>query len=480
MALSPLLVLGGATVVVLLLAAFWRRHAVIAGASLLALAGAAAALPCAWGSVDGQVTPLMVIDGYTLLFTGLLLAATAAVVPMAHAYLARTGEEREELYVLLLLAALGGTVLVGASHFASLFLGLETMSVSLYGLIAYPCRRQQPIEAGLKYLVLAAASSAFLVFGMALLYARFGEMELAAVAQGVMRTRLSDAPLVLAGLVMTVVAVGFKLAVVPFHLWTPDVYQGAPSPVTAFVATVSKGAMFAVLLRYFPPFSAGEGTPLFGVFSVIAIASMFAGNLLALLQDNVKRVLAYSSIAHLGYLLVAFLAAEPASGQGAGEHAAEAIVFYLAAYFVTTLVGFGVITVLSDGNEEREGITEYQGLFWRRPWLAALMTAAMLSLAGIPLTAGFVGKFYVLVAGVESSRWLLLVVLLLNSTIGLYYYLRVVVVMLREPEADTIDAPGMYPAAAVTLGVLGVLLIGFGVFPSPLQEVIRTAVAALG
>jgi NADH-quinone oxidoreductase subunit N len=251
----------------------------------------------------------------------------------------------------LLTAALGASVMVSNSHFASFFVGLETLNISLYALIAYPRKRLKAIEAGIKYLILAATSDAFLLFGMALVYAQVGTMDLTQLE--LLRNMSSTSAILLTGLGMLIVGIGFKLAVAPFHMWTPDVYEGAPAPVTAFIATVSKGAMFAVLFRYLTPSNVQVETPLFIVFSLIAIASMFVGNLLALLQTNVKRILAYSSIAHMGYLLVAFLAS--------GTTAITAVSYYLVAYFVTTLGAFGVIIVLSAVTKTRDRLDEYRG-----------------------------------------------------------------------------------------------------------------------
>jgi len=271
---------------------------------------------------------------------------------------------------------------------------------------------------------------------------------------------------------LIVTGFGFKLAVVPFHLWTPDVYEGAPAPVTAYVATVSKGAMFALLLRYFYTSGAHEYAGVFVVFSIIAIASMFAGNILALLQTNVKRILAYSSIAHLGYLLVAF--------QAAGDLGPIAVTFYLVAYFVTTLGAFGVVTVLSNGPEETERVEDYRGLFWRRPVLAGIFTAMLLSLAGIPVTAGFIGKFYIVAAGASAAKWALIIVLAVTSSIGLYYYLRIVVTLYAEPiEAAPPPEVAMAPAGGAVLVLLTVLLVWFGLEPGALLAVIRGATAVL-
>ena len=296
--------------------------------------------------------------------------ATAAVAILSWSYLQRRHVHPEEYYMLLLTATLGGAVLVASTHFASFFLGLEILSVSLYALIVYPIYRAQFVEAAVKYLVLAGATSAFLVFGMALVYAETGTMTVVGLAP-LLSAGLGGQDVVVAlGVTLLLVGVGFKLAVVPFHMWTPDVYQGAPAPVSAYVATVSKGAMFALLLRYFRPVSLDTGSTLFLVFAAVAVASMVAGNLLALRQDNVKRILAYSSIANLGYLLVAFLAS--------GEQAALAVTFFLVAYFATTLVAFGVVAALSTPERDAELIDDYRGLARRAagrrrpsPWLCS-------------------------------------------------------------------------------------------------------------
>jgi len=217
------------------------------------------------------------------------------------------------------------------------------------------------------------------------------------------------------------VGIGFKLALVPFHMWTPDVYQGAPAPVSAYIATVSKGAVMAVLIRFFFDIRGYDSRFFFVVISALAILSMFIGNLLALKQQNIKRLLAYSSIANMGYLLVLLL-----TGTDKGIQAA---VFYLISYFVTTIGAFGVITLLSISREETEKIDDYRGLFWTRPWAALVLTLSMLSLAGIPFTAGFIAKFYLILEGMKAGLMLLIIVMIINSVIGLYYYLRVITSM---------------------------------------------------
>lgn len=473
-ALLPLLVLGGATVVLMLAIAVRRAHMAAVALTLAGLAGAFGTLWAASRVAPRQVTPLLMIDHYGLFYTGLILAATMAVALLSYGYLERHDVHREELYILLLTAALGSIVLVASSHFVSLFLGLETLSVSLYGLTAYLNTRRLSLEAGIKYLILASSSAAFLLFGIALIYADLGTMSFPEIAGLLARGQAAGHALLLPGTVLVITGIGFKLAVVPFHLWTPDVYEGAPAPVTAFVATVSKGAMFGLLLRYFNQTGTRSYTGIFLIFTIIAIASMLAGNLLALFQDNVKRILAYSSIAHLGYLLVAFLAG--------GTAGVSAVTFYLAAYFITTLGAFGIVTVLSSEERDADELRDYRGLFWRRPALAAVFTLMLLSLAGMPATAGFIGKFYILAAGALSARWALIIILVVTSAIGLFYYLRIVVALYSRPAEPEVTpfVPVPSQTGDLVLAVLTALLIWFGVYPGPLVELIRAAITGMG
>jgi NADH-quinone oxidoreductase subunit N len=469
-ALLPMIVVAAASVLAMVVIAIRRSLAATLLITVAGLGGAFAALWPAAAVAPRQVTPLLVIDRYAIFYMGLILAATLAVALLSYGYFQRCEGQQEELFVLLLLATLGSVVLVASTHFASFFLGLEILSVSLYALAAYLRTRSRPLEAGMKYLVLAASSAAFLVFGMALIYAELGTMSFSEIARKLAAGTGFSLPVVLFGTAFLLTGIGFKLAVVPFHLWTPDVYQGAPAPVTAFVATVSKGSMFALLVRYFYQFGWQQQMPaIYLLFFILAVASMIAGNLLALLQSNVKRILAYSSIAHLGYLLVAFLAG--------GAFAIQAITFYLVAYFVTMLGAFGVVTVLSDGAGEAEELSDYQGLFWRRPVLAAIFTLMLLSLAGIPVTAGFLGKFYIIAAGASASRWALILILVITSVIGLYYYLRIVVTLYSGLSASAEAPPATVRLPLLgtyTLAALAILLLWFGVYPSPLLNLIQT------
>ena len=475
-ALSPFIVVAATAVAVMLAAAFRRNHALAAGLTSAGLTIALLALLVAKSVAPRQVTPLFVLDRFALFYTGLIFGAGVAVALLSYGYWKQRSGRPEEYYVLLLSATLGAAILTGSAHFVSFFMGLEILSISLYAMIAYSKTRAIGIEAGVKYLILAAGSASFLLFGMALVYAELGTMEFSRIAATRGLAAYADTRILLAGSAFMLVGIGFKLALAPFHWWTPDVYEGAPAPVTAFVATASKGAVFALLLRFFASVDIHEYPSLVLAFTCIAVASMFVGNLLALLQTNVKRILAYSSIAHLGYLLVAFLAS--------GPWAAMAAAFYLFTYVITSLGGFGVITVLSPPERDADDLKDYRGLFWRRPGMATVFTVMLLSLAGIPLTAGFIGKFYLLAAGEQSARWLAVLALVVNSAIGLFYYLRIVVTMgLPVPDRDKSETlygglPQLPGAAVAVLAGLTVALVGIGLYPSPLLHLVQAFVTA--
>ena len=498
LALGPLLALAAAAVLVMLSVAARRSHPLAFGLALAGLAASLALLvPAARGlPADGAlaVTALLVVDRASLYFLGLLAAATLAVAVLARGYLrGGTGPAHsrpdgpvppEEFYILLLTAALGAGTIACSGHYVSFFLGLEILSVSLYGLVAYLRAEERGVEAGLKYLVLAGVSSAFLLFGTALIYAATGSLRFGPLAPGPAGGAAAGSAgslLSLAGAALFTIGAGFKLAAVPFHMWTPDVYQGAPLPVTAFIATVSKGAVLALLLRWATLSGLARHPALLLALAIVAAASMLVGNLLALFQQDLKRLLAYSSISHVGYLLAAVLA---------GPGGARALAFYLAAYFATTLAAFGVLVSLSRPGAEVETLEGVRGLAWRRPGPAAVLALALLSLAGLPLTAGFMGKIYLLAAGAEARLWTLAVLLVVGSAIGLYYYLRVVVALFGPaavPEAAP-SARGAAPSpprparvavpAGLVLALLAVLLVALGAYPGPLVQLVAAAFTA--
>jgi NADH-quinone oxidoreductase subunit N len=465
-ALLPILLICATAVLVMLGIAVKRSHALAAELTLVGLACAFLSIFAAVPLAPLQVTSLLLIDRFALFYMGLIIASAAVVAALSYDYLKNRDEHREELYLLLLIATAGCAVLVASTHFVSFLLGLEILSVSLYALIAYLKDRNQALEAGFKYLILASASAAFLLFGMALIYADAGTMEFSRMRENSLGG--TSLALLVPGVVLTVTGIGFKLGVVPFHLWTPDVYEGAPAPVAAFVATTSKTAMVALLLRYAYLSGALEYRGVLFVFAIIAIASMCAGNLLALEQRNVKRILAYSSIAHFGYILVGFIVG--------GAMGFEAVSFYLVAYTATLLVAFGVVTALSSAERDADDIEDYRGLFWQRPVLASVLTVALFSLAGIPATMGFVSKFYVLAAGAGASAWFLILILAITSVAGLFYYLRIVVALYSVPPEHALIRT-VSPSGVFVVSTLSILLIWGGIYPTSLLNLVQRTAA---
>lgn len=464
LALLPL-ILVATTVIVAMLGIAWRRqHAVTALITASGLGLSLLALLLTWPLAPTEA-PLLVIDGLTLFAAALTLLVSLVCTALAYTHL-RDWHLPEEFYLLLLCAAAGGMLLAASHHLATLFLGLELLSMPLYGMLAY-ARRGISLEAGIKYLLPSAAASAFLLFGMALVYAQTGSLELD------MRSPSGpDVPHAWGtlGAAMMLVGLAFKLSLVPFHLWTPDVYEGGPAPAVLFLATVGKLAVFVALLRLVQSSPAFAGPWLDTVLVVLALASMLAGNLLALMQSNLKRLLGYSSIAHFGYLMVVLAVADDLALETGGV--------YLLTYLLTTLAAFGVVTLISSPyvGEDVGALYRYRGLFWKRPYLAVAMTVSLLSLAGIPLTVGFVGKFYLVLLGVNAERWWLVAGVVLGSAIGLYYYLRVMVTLyLPEPGMADRAPPTLTSARAgdVTVLAAAALVVLLGVFPTPMIEWVR-------
>lgn len=454
----PEIILAIGAVVVMLMIAVRRNHFI---SNVLTLATFAIAFVVLAGQTGGEqaVTQLFVVDPLGWFLSGLILCAAIVITLFSFPYFHIQEEVREEYYILLILATLGSVCMTISTHFVSFVLSLELLSVSLFALIGYLKTGSVSIEAGIKYLILAAVATSFILFGFALIYTATGSMDIAGLAGSLKGGPLNM--LVLTGLALAIVGFGFKMALVPFHFWTPDIYSAAPAPVAAFVATISKGAAFVFLLRLFYGIDGLNQPSVWIAFAVVATASMFIGNWLGLQQQNLKRLIAYSSISHLGYLMVGFLAFSPLG--------IRAAVFYLVIYFASILAAFGMITYLSNKKGEPVMIENYRGLFWTKPWLAAFFTLVMLSLAGIPFTAGFMGKFYILSAGMGAGKIFLLVVLAVSSTIGLFYYLRVVAVMLSRTEGKPAldDYIGKQSWALKTLvAILFILILWMGVYPN--------------
>jgi len=483
--LLPHELIGLAIVVGMLSVAIGRNHflsTVISTAGMFA-AGVAAAVQLyelTMGAATTMVTALFVIDALSALFITLLTFSAIGIAIMSFAYFHKLDDARDEFQLLLSLATLGAITLVSSAHFITVVIGLEMLSMALYGMIAYPVHcsgwTANSLESAIKYLTLSAVASATMLFGMALIFAATGTLVFLEIA-------VSAGPLFYIGLLMLFVGAAFKLSLVPFHLWTPDVYQGSPLPAVAFLATLGKVAVAVFVIRLFSQPQIGEIVAVSTVVALVAMASILAGNLLALRQTNLKRLLAYSSIAHMGYLLIAVLSISVpsvSSGNATSSLALESALFYLLVYSLLSLGAFGCAILVSSSEAEAAGVEDYRGLFWRSPWLASALLVMVLGLAGIPLTAGFIAKFQVFFAAVSESQWELLGALVIGSAVGLFYYLRVVYQMLM-PVSETDEPFALRVIGFESLGVpvvialLTLVVLWLGVYPEPLFALITAA-----
>jgi NADH-quinone oxidoreductase subunit N len=446
-ALAAVLALTGGAILLLLLEFIPPRANGNRGAlvSLLALGAAGYGV---WQVRDFKRSlfeGMFVHDGLTVFFTLLFCAIGAVAVLMSWSYAKRTRIGLPEYYALLLTSVLGMVIMAASNDLITIFLGLELMSLSLYVMVGIRRHQLESNEASLKYFLLGAFASGFLLYGIALLYGATGSTNLQRIGDFLGGGVLPHDPLVLVGSLLMLTGFLFKVAAVPFHMWTPDAYQGAPTSVTGFMSAGAKAAGFAALLRIALralPTLADDWQPL---LAVIAMLTMTVGNVTALLQNNLKRMLAYSSIAHAGYLLVAVVAGGP---DGAG-----AAVFYLAAYSAMNLGAFAILTMLGRGSDEPLLVSDLAGLGFRQPLTGLALTLFMISLGGIPPTAGFMGKVLVFGAAVKAGLvWPLVVVGVLNSVVSVYYYLRVTVALyMRAPEGEPVALSVNLPAVLALL-----------------------------
>ena len=422
---------------------------------------------------DGEVRAFgdqLVMDGLALFAAAVVLGSVALAAPTLPRYCRRVGIDSAELCVLTLLAAAGAVVMAGAADLIVLFLGLETMSIAAYVMAALNLRRLESLEAGLKYFVLGAFSTAFLLYGIALVYGATGTTGLDGIAVYLDTYLVLNDAMLLAGMAMLLVGLGFKVAAVPFHAWAPDVYVGAPTPVTALMASAVKAAGFAALIRVFVDALGMRADDWQPVVFALACATLAVGSVLAAVQSDAKRLLAYSSISHAGFILVGV--------QAASDSGVSAVLFYLAAYAVIAVGSFTVVAVLSGRGDDRTGLDALAGLGTRRPALALGLTILLLAQAGVPFTSGFVAKFSVISAAVESRSYWLAVVAMVSAVVAAFAYLRVVVAMYfgdADP-ADPADAPPAMGLGAASVIVAAVLFtVAAGVLPGWLESLASTA-----
>ncbi|MGE5142684.1 MAG: NADH-quinone oxidoreductase subunit N [Acidobacteriota bacterium] len=464
---------------VLLAVVAWRHKTArdLRLAGWITLAGFATSAVAVWwlwwnrAGAEG-ITPMVAVDDFRYVADWLFLAAGALTVMFSFAYLERESLLAPEYYVLLVFATIGMMLMAGGEDLIVIFLGLELMSVSVYVLAGVDRRSARAAEAALKYFLLGAFASAFLLYGIALAYGATGTTNLSLIGMQVASLGLAKSPLLLIGLALLLVGFGFKTAAVPFHMWAPDVYDGSPTPVTGFMATAVKAAAFVALARVLvEAFSAT--TAWHSIVVGLAVLTMVVGNLVALAQRSVKRMLAYSSVAHAGYLLVAVSAG---SSQGSG-----AVLFYLAAYGLTSIAAFALVAARGRGGESDLQIDDLAGLSTDKPWLAFALAVCMLSLLGFPGTAGFIGKWYILLSAVAAGKGWLATVLVLTSLISAGYYLPVVMAMYMRPVPFANAHAGLKFSrlGLVALALCIAAVIYFGIQPHQLLDLAKDSGAAI-
>jgi len=471
-ALEPILIVSGGAILVLMLDLVVprRNRGWLAAVTLLTLILAAASSVILWGETPlrfmRQAHPMLYLDSYAIFFNLILLTGAALTVLASVNYLEEMGAHHGEYYVLVLCAVAGMMTMAQATDLLMIFLGLEVMSIPVYVLAGFSRRRMKSNEAALKYFLLGAFASGIFLYGIAMIYGATGATDLAAI-----RAIWKPAPLALAGVGLLLVGFGFKISSVPFHMWTPDAYEGAPTPITGFMAVGVKAAAFAAFLRVFLvafDLSADKVNTLLWVF---AVATMTVGNVAAVAQHSIKRMLAYSSIAHAGYVLVGMVA-----GTIAGQ---AAMLYYLLAYAFMNLGAFAVVILLVREGEEREEISDFAALGYARPALGLAMTLFMLSLGGIPPTAGFTGKFYVFRAALEAGYTWLVILAVLNSAVSMFYYLRVIGVIYKSEPVRELRPTGPSIACGLALAVSAVATIVLGIFPAGALDLAVRSVRAL-
>jgi len=465
----PEIIWCGFGVLLMLLQPFLKNRQ---GLTLFAMVGAAAGtLATYFGQMGSGFFGLIQFDTYSLFFHWLVGLVAFLVILASDSYLERENLAPAEFYALILFATTGMGVLASAQELLTAFIGLEMSSISSYVLAGYRRDAVKSSESAVKYFLLGSFATAFFLYGIALVYGASGSTNLAQIASAD-----SGSNLLRLGLTLILVGLGFKVAVAPFQVWTPDVYEGAPTPVTALFAAGPKAATFALLLRIFTTIHAATDF-WFWAFWILAVVTMFVGNLGALVQTNVKRMLAYSSIAHAGYTLVAFAAVttmklDPETG---AAPAYAAVLFYLLGYSLVKVGAFTIVSEIGGQGERYLTLDDFAGLGTRQPFAAAAMSLFLLSLLGLPITAGFFGKFYVFKAAINSKLIWLAVLMTVNSAIGAYYYLRVIVVMyMREHKGDVPAdaATSLSPTAAMVVAVAALATLYLGLLPNHILGIV--------
>ncbi|AEO08526.1 NADH dehydrogenase I chain N [Buchnera aphidicola str. Ak (Acyrthosiphon kondoi)] len=477
-AMLPLLIIIFTAVTVILSISYNRNHFFIAVFSILGFMSTFCSLYLLTKIIPLDITVLFHIDGYSILYIGMIVISSICTCVFAYPWLLKYPFNKEEFYLLLIISNLGAMSLIISNHMASFFINIELLSLPMFGLIAYSSYQKHSLEASFKYIILSGISSSFLLLGIAWIYAISGNLDFLSVYDIFKIASKNEMLVILFGISMVLLSLFFKLSIVPFHLWTPDIYQGTPASVLSFFSTTGKIAIFSVLLHFLSHISDVDNKILYFILSLITIFSILFGNLMALFQENIKRLFGYASISQIGYLLIVFL--------GSNKNylfSLETSAVYLYSYLFSNIACFGIINLISNSHKKNNAnaIHSYQGLFWSQPLLSGLFTLVLLSLAGIPMTLGFIGKFYILSIIMKEHLWIIGFSFLIGTLLGLYCYLRIILNLYLNPpkllKNDlNISRNWFYTPSGIVICILGMILLILGIYPNPLISLVKLAI----
>ncbi|WAI11928.1 MAG: NADH-quinone oxidoreductase subunit N [Buchnera aphidicola (Macrosiphum albifrons)] len=478
-ALLPLLIIIFTALTVMLSISYNRNHFFIAVFSILGFISAFCSLYLLTKIVPIDITFLFYIDSYSILYIGMIMISSVCACIFAYPWLLKYPFNKEEFYLLIIISNLGAISLIISNHMAAFFISIELISLPIFGLIAYSSYQKYSLEASFKYIILSGISSSFLLLGIAWIYSISGSLDFLSIHQVFDIASKNEKLVVLFGISMVLVSLFFKLSIVPFHLWTPDIYQGTPTSVLSFFSTTGKIAVFSALLHFLSRISELNNEILYFILLLITILSILIGNLMALFQKNIKRFFGYTSISQLGYLLIVLFISEKNY-----LFSLEASAIYLFSYLFSNIACFGIINLISNADKKNNidsSIDSYQGLFWSQPLLSAIFTLSLLSLAGIPMTLGFIGKFYILSIITQEHLWIIGFSFLIGTMLGLYCYLRIILNLYLNQEKllkinSNISKNWFYTPSGAIICISGIILLILGIYPSPLISLMKLTI----
>lgn len=473
-AMLPLLIVILTAVIVILSISYNRNHFFVFLLTILGFISALFSIYFVIAISPINITMLFHIDGSSILYIFMIIISSISTCIFAYPWLLKYPFNKEEFYLLILISSLGSISLILSRHMSSFFISMEIMSLPMLGLIFYSHYQKYSLEAALKYMILSGIASSFLLLGIAWIYSVSGNLNFILIKEFFNASSLNEKLVMLIGTTMIIFPLLFKLSIVPFHLWTPDIYQGAPLSVLSFFSTAGKISVFSTLLNFLLYTPGLNNKILYSILSLVSVLSMFCGNLMALFQNDLKRFFGYSSISQLGYLLIVFLSLE-------NDHlfSLETSKIYLFSYLFSNIAFFGIVNLIANENDKNRSysISSYQGLFWSQPMLSGLLTLVFLSLSGIPATLGFIGKFYILMIIIKEKLWAVGVSFLISTILGLFCYLRIIVNLYLNPLESKINlnVPNhlLYSASGIVIFISGMMLLIFGLYPEPLINLIR-------